>query len=192
MKQNGRATSLNEMAPFVYRRYLDYGAMQSLREMKVLVDNKARLNSAKEDLKIGFGGIREIEFIAQMFQLIYGGKDASLRLRSTLRALKQIQKQGFLTEEWVKKLETAYLFLRKAENGLQLREDQQIHSLPQTQDQRDQYAFLMGFDDWQSFYENYKQHTQIVNELYQSLLTADEEKIMTLTKRMNLRISGNS
>ena len=86
---------LQEITPFIYRRYFDYGAMQSLREMKTLIDTKARQDRAKENLKIGFGGIREIEFIAQMFQLIYGGKDSSLRIRSTLQALRQLECKAY-------------------------------------------------------------------------------------------------
>ena len=98
---------LQEIAPFIYRRYLDFGAMQSLREMKQLIDDKARQEGAKENLKIGFGGIREIEFITQMFQLIYGGKDSSLRIRSTLEALQQLEAQDLLTSDWVTKLKSA-------------------------------------------------------------------------------------
>ena len=165
---------LQEITPFIYRRYLDYGAIQSLREMKALVDAKARQDSAKENLKIGFGGIREIEFIAQMFQLIYGGKDSLLRIRSTLKALQQLKERGLLSVEWVENLTEAYLFLRKAENGLQLREDQQIHTLPIDDQQRLHYAYLMGVQDWQEFYAEYKRHTNIVNTVYQSLLKNDE------------------
>ena len=166
---------LQEITPFIYRRYLDYGAMQSLREMKTLIDTKARQDSAKENLKIGLGGIREIEFIAQMFQLIYGGKDSSLRIRSTLQALRQLEAQGLLAADWVNDLTIAYLFLRKAENGLQLREDQQTHSLPNDEQQQLHYAYLMTLSNWQDFYAEYKKHTSIVNNIYQSLLKRDDE-----------------
>lgn len=166
---------LQEVTPFVYRKYLDYGAIQALREMKALVDTKARQSSAKENLKIGFGGIREIEFIAQMFQLIYGGKDVSLRIRSTLQALQQLQSRGLLTPDWVEGLTAAYLFLRKAENGLQLREDQQIHTLPTETTQQTQLAYLMNKLDWQEFYTEYKKHTNTVNIIYQSLLANDAD-----------------
>lgn len=166
---------LQEVTPFVYRRYLDYGAMESLREMKDLIDVKANQESAKENLKIGFGGIREIEFIAQMFQLIYGGKDSSLRLRSTLRALQQLEVQGLLTPAWKADLIEAYLFLRKAENCLQLREDQQVHSLPVAEQQQIHFAYLMGMPSWNEFYTEYGRHTYKVNEIYQLLLKANDE-----------------
>ena len=90
---------LKDVMPFIYRRYLDYGAMQSLREMKALVDQKASQNSAQQDLKIGQGGIREIEFIAQMFQLIFGGRDENLRIRSTLGALEYLGEQEILSKQ---------------------------------------------------------------------------------------------
>ena len=164
---------LRDVRPFIYRRYLDYGAIQSLRDMKALIDDKARQESAKENLKIGFGGIREIEFTAQMFQLIYGGKDSSLQIRSTLKALQQLEKQGLLTTDWASDLRSSYIFLRKAENALQLREDQQTHTLPVDETQRSHYAFSMGMQDWQAFYAEYKKQVNIVNGLYQSLLKAD-------------------
>ncbi len=167
---------LQEITPFIYRRYLDYGAIQSLREMKILIDAKAQHNSAKENLKIGFGGIREIEFIAQMFQLIYGGRDSSLHIRSTLQAIKQLELQGLLNSDWAEKLTAAYLFLRKAENGLQVREDQQIHSLPTDSQSRLHYAYLLGMQNWQEFYSEYKRHTAAVNSIYQSLLKSDDNE----------------
>ena len=166
---------LQEITPFIYRRYLDYGAMQSLRDMKALIDNKACQEGAKENLKIGFGGIREIEFTAQMFQLIYGGKDSSLRISSTLKALQQLEKQGLLTTDWASDLSAAYVFLRKAENVLQLREDQQTHILPVEEKLRSNYAFSMGMQDWKTFYAEYKTQVNVVNGLYQSLLKVDDE-----------------
>ena len=165
---------LHEVAPFIYRRYLDYGAMQSLREMKLLIDKKAHLNSEKEDLKIGVGGIREIEFITQMFQLTYGGKNSSLRIQSTLKGLQQLKNQGLLSIEWVNDLIKAYLFLRKSENALQLREDQQIHTLPIQEKEKNHFAYLMEFQNWQDFYAEYKHHKKKVNELFQSILNIDE------------------
>ncbi|MFK7815613.1 MAG: bifunctional [glutamate--ammonia ligase]-adenylyl-L-tyrosine phosphorylase/[glutamate--ammonia-ligase] adenylyltransferase, partial [Gammaproteobacteria bacterium] len=164
---------LVDVTPFIYRRYLDYGAIQSLREMKSLIDTKASQGAAKENLKIGIGGIREIEFTAQMFQLIYGGKDTSLQIGSTMQALQQLQIQKLISVKWFEELTAAYLFLRKAENCLQLREDQQIHSLPAGKQQQQHFVYLMEMQDWQSFYAEYKKHAGIVNAVYQSLLNAD-------------------
>ncbi len=166
---------LHEITPFIYRRYLDYGAMQSLREMKLLIDKKARLNFDKEDLKIGFGGIREIEFITQMFQIIHGGKNLSLQVQSTLDALQQLKNQGLLSSDWVNDLTAAYLFLRKAENALQLREDQQVHVLPTSSEHKSHYAYLVNKHNWEEFYTEYTRHAKNVNELFQSILNVNDD-----------------
>ena len=176
---------LKEVTPFIYRRYLDYGAVQSLREMKALVDQKARQNSAKADVKIGLGGIREIEFIVQMFQLIYGGRDASLCIRSTLMSLKYLGEHEMLANEKVTDLTSAYLFLRKAENGLQIRNDQQTHTLPIEDQAKVQYAYAMGAADWNEFYTEYIFHTSNVNKVFQSLLNADESTNKKSAERSN-------
>ena len=163
-----------QVTPFVYRRYLDYGAMHSLREMKALIDQKARKSVAQINVKIGEGGIREIEFIAQMFQLIYGSKDMNLRTRSTLESLRYLGGSGMLSQENVIDLAPAYLFLRKAENGLQMRDDQQIYTLPTQEQAREQYAYLLGMGSWEKFHAEYVLHTDGVNKVFQSLLQTDE------------------
>ncbi len=165
---------LNEITPFIYRRYLDYGAVQSLREMKALVDQKARQKIAKEDVKIGQGGIREIEFIVQMFQLIYGGRNANLRIKSTLESLEYLGEIGMLANENVSNLTSAYLFLRKAENGLQIRDDQQIHILPTADQEKAQYAYLMGVDVWDEIYAEFTLHTSNVSKVFHELLQTDD------------------
>ncbi len=171
-----------QVAPFVYRRYLDYGAMQSLREMKAMVDQKARQDSARTNVKIGQGGIREIEFIAQMFQLIYGSRDTNLRTQSTLNVLKYLGTSGILSRENVIDLAPAYLFLRKAENRLQMRDDQQIYTLPTQEQAQAQYAYLVGVDNWEQFHAEYVFHTTGVSKVFQSLLRTDETGDGTSTK----------
>ncbi len=165
---------LADATPFIYRRYLDYGAVQSLRAMKELVDVKARQNTTKIDIKIGQGGIREIEFIAQLFQLIYGGRHLTLRIRPTIDVLSKLEDLGMLSHESVSKLIAAYLFLRKAENGLQLRDDQQTHRLPDVEQDQFQFAFLLGADNWDDFYSQYIEHASSVNNVFQSLLQINE------------------
>lgn len=165
---------LKDVSPFVYRRYHDYGVMQSLREMKAMVDQKASQAVNREDLKIGQGGIREIEFVAQMFQLIYGGRDPDLRIRSTLEALRYLGGSGRLSDESASSLRRAYLFLRKAENVLQMREDQQVYSLPVKDPDRLQYAHAMGVESWDAMYAEYLSHTANVSTIFQALLQADQ------------------
>ena len=173
---------LQDISPFMYRRYHDYGVMQSLREMKAMVDQKAGQAANKDNLKIGQGGIREIEFVAQMFQLIYGGRDPDLRMRSTLEALRYLGGSGKLTSESVTELRLAYLFLRKAENCLQMREDQQVYSLPAKDDERRQYAYAAGFDSWAALYDEYQARTAKVSKIFHSLLLAEHERPEELGK----------
>ena len=166
---------LKEVTPFIYRRYLDYGAVQSLRAMKELVDVKAKQNTAKVDVKIGQGGIREIEFIAQMFQLIYGGRNKNLQIRCTLDVLKCLEKLGMLSHEKINDLVSAYLYLRNVENGLQFRNDQQTHKLPNEEQSQHQFAYLISADNWNEFYKEYKKHTANVSYVFNSLLHTDED-----------------
>ncbi|MCY4642717.1 MAG: bifunctional [glutamate--ammonia ligase]-adenylyl-L-tyrosine phosphorylase/[glutamate--ammonia-ligase] adenylyltransferase [Gammaproteobacteria bacterium] len=164
---------LKDVSPFVYRRYHDYGVMQSLREMKGMVDQKASQAADQDDLKIGQGGIREIEFVAQMFQLIYGGRDPDLRIRSTLGALAYLGGSGRLSGESHAALNRAYLFLRKAENILQMREDLQVQSLPARDPDRLQYAHAMGAESWDEWYAEYQLHTANVSDIFHGLLQTD-------------------
>ena len=164
---------LKDVSPFMYRRYHDYGVMQSLREMKVMVDRKAGQAANRDNLKIGQGGIREIEFVAQMFQLIYGGRDPDLRMRSTLEALAYLGGSSKLSGENVTELRSAYLFLRKAENCLQMREDQQVYSLPAKDPEREQYAYAMGFESWDALYGEYLDRTEKVSGIFHSLLLTE-------------------
>lgn len=168
---------LKDVSPFVYRRYHDYGVMQSLREMKIMVDKKASQAANLDNLKIGSGGIREIEFIAQMFQLIYGGRDPDLRIRSTLGALAYLGGSGRLSADGTAILQQAYLFLRKAENVLQMREDLQVYSLPVKEPDRSEYAHAMGAESWDVLYAEYQSHTSEVSEIFQKLLQTDQEGI---------------
>lgn len=125
----GRAL-LARLRPFVYRRYLDYTALNALRHLKAAIDLAAQKRGAKDDIKLGPGGIREIEFIAQLFQLIRGGRDGRLRghaLRDTLSTLGAL---GMLPVSVARMLDDAYVLLRRCENALQWRDDVQTHRLP--------------------------------------------------------------
>lgn len=165
---------LKDVEPFLYRRYLDYGAVQSLRAMKELVDVKARQSASVINVKIGQGGIREIEFIAQMFQLIYGGKDHKLRICATLKVITYLGELELLTKTNVTDLVSAYNFLRKVENGLQLRNDQQVHTLPKNNKEQSNLAYLLGFHSWEDFVTKYELHTSNVNKVFRSLLQIND------------------
>ena len=139
------------LRPFVYRRYLDYGAFESLRNMKALITKELYKKGMDANIKLGMGGIREIEFIGQAFQLIRGGREPELQIRPILQVLQVIGDKGHLPEFAVKELTGAYHFLRRVENRLQAWDDKQTHLLPTGGAGRLRLARSMGYDSWAAF-----------------------------------------
>ncbi|HXQ99575.1 MAG TPA: bifunctional [glutamate--ammonia ligase]-adenylyl-L-tyrosine phosphorylase/[glutamate--ammonia-ligase] adenylyltransferase, partial [Pseudomonas sp.] len=141
------------LRPFVYRRYLDFSAIEALRTMKQLIQQEVRRKGMAANIKLGSGGIREVEFIAQAFQLIHGGRDLSLQQRPLLKVLKTLEGQGYLPSAVIDELRQGYEFLRYTEHAIQAIADRQTQMLPD--DDRDQarIAFIMGFADWDGFHK---------------------------------------
>ena len=138
--------------PFVYRRYLDYGVIDAIRNMhaqiRAEVDRQERLHPDRSNnVKLGRGGIREIEFLAQVFQLIRGGRDAVLRDRSTRATLRVLADKELLTADTVERLLASYSFLRNLEHRLQYLDDAQTHTLPANEADRATVARMMGLPD---------------------------------------------
>lgn len=145
----GPEQGLTEMLrPFVFRKYLDYGAFASMRDLKIQIQRDVNRRDMHDNIKLGRGGIREIEFIAQVFQLIRGGKDRFLQVRPTLQVLELLKDRGLLSERAVDELTAAYIFFRNLEHRLQYVEDAQTHELPTTDEARARIALAMGFADW--------------------------------------------
>ncbi|MBX9764034.1 MAG: bifunctional [glutamate--ammonia ligase]-adenylyl-L-tyrosine phosphorylase/[glutamate--ammonia-ligase] adenylyltransferase [Pseudomonadaceae bacterium] len=147
------AQLLQMLRPFVYRRYLDFSAIEALRAMKQLIQQEVRRKGMAENIKLGAGGIREVEFIAQAFQLIHGGRDLSLQQRSLFAVLNTLRDQGYLPAAVTDELRDGYAFLRYAEHALQAIDDRQTQMLPDNDQDRARVAFIMGFDSWQAFHE---------------------------------------
>ncbi|GAA5004110.1 bifunctional [glutamate--ammonia ligase]-adenylyl-L-tyrosine phosphorylase/[glutamate--ammonia-ligase] adenylyltransferase [Pseudoluteimonas lycopersici] len=139
---------LETLRPFVYRRYLDFGALAGLREMKAMIAAEVARKDMADDIKRGPGGIREIEFLAQALQLIRGGREAALRERRLLPALDALVAAGQVAPQVGVALAEAYRFLRTVENRLQMLRDAQVHRLPQGEEERARLATGMGFADW--------------------------------------------
>ena len=139
------------LRPFVYRRYLDFGAIASLRNLKGLIDRELRRKGMADNIKLGPGGIREIEFIGQSFQLIRGGREPELQLRAIQPVLALLGHKGLLASEAAAELTAAYRFLRRTENRLQAWRDQQTHSIPKDEAARERLARSMDFPDWAGF-----------------------------------------
>ncbi|HTE43428.1 MAG TPA: bifunctional [glutamate--ammonia ligase]-adenylyl-L-tyrosine phosphorylase/[glutamate--ammonia-ligase] adenylyltransferase, partial [Steroidobacteraceae bacterium] len=138
----------NVIRPFVYRRYLDFGVFESLRTMKDLIAREVARRELQDNVKLGPGGIREIEFIVQAFQLIRGGSDRRLQTRELRTALPQLAGQKLLPAAAVAELGDAYVFLRRLENRLQEYNDQQTHQLPEEETHRALLAIAMNCTDW--------------------------------------------
>ena len=134
--------------PFVYRRYLDFGVFESLRSMKALIVREVGRRDLEHHLKLGKGGIREIEFIVQSMQLVRGGSDRRLQNAALLEVLPLLAGSKLVSGADIAELTEAYLFLRKAENALQMMRDEQTHTLPEGAPDRARLAMIMGFKDW--------------------------------------------
>lgn len=136
------------VTPFVYRRYLDFEAFGALRDLHAKVRSEVARRGARDphafDVKLGRGGIREVEFVAQLFQIVRGGQDPTLRSRRTLDTLATLADRGLLPEDEARSLATAYRLLRRTEHALQYREDAQTHRLPNAADERERIAAMLG------------------------------------------------
>jgi glutamate-ammonia-ligase adenylyltransferase len=135
--------------PFVYRRYLDFGVFESLRDMKALIAREVARRELEDDLKLGRGGIREVEFIVQSMQLVRGGSDMRLQNASLLDVLRPLAGSRLISGADIEKLRDSYRVLRKAENSLQMIRDEQTHSLPVVPLDRARLGLNMGVADWE-------------------------------------------
>jgi [glutamine synthetase] adenylyltransferase / [glutamine synthetase]-adenylyl-L-tyrosine phosphorylase len=156
--------------PFVYRRYLDYGVFESLREMKAMIEREVERRDLAENVKLGPGGIREIEFLAQSLQLIRGGREPWLRTASLLKVLPLLDRSRLLPPGAADELRAAYDFLRLIENRLQERADQQTHVLPVTQAARDSLAQAMSLAGWDTLRTTLDAHRDRVSRHFHSVV----------------------
>ena len=151
------------LGPFVYRRYLDYGVFESLREMKALIEREVERRELAGHIKLGPGGIREIEFIVQAFQLIRGGRERRLQTTSLLQALATLGELQLLPDKAVAELRAAYLYLRRLENSLQMLSDSQVHQLPADELSRERIALAMGVPGWEPLLAELGRHQACVS-----------------------------
>ncbi|MFK5913608.1 MAG: bifunctional [glutamate--ammonia ligase]-adenylyl-L-tyrosine phosphorylase/[glutamate--ammonia-ligase] adenylyltransferase [Woeseiaceae bacterium] len=165
---------LKLIKPFVYRRYLDYGAYESLRELKGMIKQEVLRKGMENNVKLGAGGIREVEFIAQVFQLIRGGRDIELQERRVLLILALLAKKNLLSHNVVDELTNAYIFLRNTEHRLQEYQDKQTHDLPIDDTAKTRLAFSMGFDNWLDFSTALTEHRHNVEAHFEEVFIASE------------------
>ena len=159
--------------PFVFRKYLDYNAYQAMRDLHRQIRQEVQKRGMTENVKLGAGGIREVEFIAQIFQMIRGGQNRTLQLKGTQETLHKLAELTILPYEVVDKLLSAYVFLRDVEHRLQYWDDQQTQMLPENESQQNLLAQSMGFADWQAFSGCLNEHRTFVNQVFNDVLGAE-------------------
>jgi len=161
---------LKMIEPFVYRKYLDYTVVEEIREMKEEIDRRVSREEQKgRNIKLGAGGIREIEFFIQVLQIINGGKDPSIRETATLKALPKLRDRNYISAATCHALEQAYRFLRQVEHKIQIVHTRQSHLLPRNPYELSQLARRMGYRDTEEFLTELDGHTSRVKEIYGQL-----------------------
>ncbi|MFZ5756998.1 MAG: bifunctional [glutamate--ammonia ligase]-adenylyl-L-tyrosine phosphorylase/[glutamate--ammonia-ligase] adenylyltransferase [Pseudomonadota bacterium] len=166
---------MKRLRPFVYRRYLDYSAFGALRELKGMIAREVQRKGMAGNVKLGPGGIREVEFIAQAFQLIRGGLDTRLQERALLPVLATLVEIGVFTPAARDELAAAYDFLRRVEHRLQAIEDAQTQTLPDDDTTRLRIAFAMGFSGWEAFAVALDGHRAVVERHFRASISTGEE-----------------
>tara|TARA_Y100001935_G_scaffold250375_1_gene250395 strand:+ start:140 stop:2950 length:2811 start_codon:yes stop_codon:yes gene_type:complete len=183
---------------FVYRSYVDYGVIEPIRKIKQRIDFKLNNGKLDSNIKVGWGGIREIEFLGQAFQLVRGGRDLDLQERSILLILGILGNKDFLKKDTIIELKSAYIFLRRVENRLQAWRDEQTHEIPNEDSDRIRLAISMGFKRWDDFSLILDEHRNIVHKNFNSLFetsllkgTDDQLKSNPIWLNDNYKISKN-
>lgn len=167
-------TLMAMLRPFTYRRYLDFSAIESMRDMKTLINREVQRKGISSDVKLGAGGIREIEFIVQVFQMIRGGRDQRLRERQVLKLLPLLEQEGFLPQGASDELSQAYVFLRNTEHAIQGYQDKQTQSLPVDELDYQRLAWVLGFESAERFSQQLQQHRDKVNAYFHEVIAEPE------------------
>jgi len=155
--------------PFVFRKYLDYGAINAMRELHAQIRREVARKDMADNIKLGPGGIREIEFVAQVFQLIRGGRDKALQIRPTLQVLALLAERGLLDAAAARELAAAYRFLRNLEHRLQYLDDAQTHTLPGDSGDQARVAGGMGFGEYEALLEELDDHRANVSRHFEAV-----------------------
>lgn len=178
------AEFLKEVEPFIYRRYLDYTTVDELRHMKNRIENELLSGSGKErNIKLGYGGIREIEFFTQALQLVNGGYVPEVRGPSTLPALEKLARHEFISPRERDKLTTAYRFLRQAEHKVQIVQEAHAHSIPEGTDEEQALARRLGYrskgklTERQLFWRDLHAYTNTVRAVFDRLFYGAQKEI---------------
>ncbi len=164
------------LKPFIYRRYVDFGAIDALRKMKAMIVAEVRRKGLTDNIKLGAGGIRDVEFIVQAHQLIRGGRETELQVRHMPAALKALQQHHVLTEDEYQTLFSGYRYLRRVENILQEIADQQTQTLPDNDRDRLRLTVTMGYATWDAFAQALEQVLASISLLFRQVIGEQEEQ----------------
>jgi glutamate-ammonia-ligase adenylyltransferase len=167
---------MEALRPFVYRKYIDFSAFESLRSMKAMISREVRRKGLENNIKLGSGGIREIEFVVQAFQLIRGGRDRELQQRELLIILQELEALELLPSPVVRELRDAYVFLRNLEHALQGMEDKQTQLLPEDDLSRARVATIMDFDSWQACEDVLREHRERVATHFANIIATEDSE----------------
>ena len=170
-----QAALMDILRPFVYRRYVDFGAINAIREMKRLIKLEMHKRGMDANIKLGRGGIREIEFIGQAFQLVRGGRDRDLQIRPILQVLATLAEKQLMPAEAVSELSSAYVFLRLTENRIQAWKDEQTHLLPADEAGRERLAGSMLYENWEQFESALNRHREKVDDHFLEVFSTPGE-----------------
>lgn len=165
------------LKPFVYRRYLDYGAFEELRSLKLQIIQELKRKDRQDNIKLGLGGIREIEFIGQAFQLIRGGQIKTLQIRGILEVLRLLGDMNFLTPEDTAQLSQSYRFLRRVENHIQQYQDRQTHDLPRAEHAQLILAHSLDYDDWSHFKAELDKVRSAVHDVFDQVFSLSKQEV---------------
>lgn len=172
---------LRTLRPFIYRRYFDYSIIAGLRDMKAMIETELKKKGLGDNIKLGPGGIREIEFIAQTWQLVRGGHETELQGRELQPVLKNLQQGGHISSTEYQQLIAAYTFLRTLENRFQALRDAQTHTIPESAEDRERIAIGMNFADWQRLETTLNQHRAAVHQQFKHVFFAQQHDDDTTT-----------
>jgi glutamate-ammonia-ligase adenylyltransferase len=175
---------LKEIEPFIYRRYLDYTTVEELRHMKMRIENELLTAEGKErNIKLGYGGIREVEFFTQALQLVNGGYEPKIRGQSTVSALVQLAKHNFISNRDRDKLSAAYRFLRQVEHKVQIVQEAHAHSIPAGKEEERALARRLGYrrtkkqSERELFWRDHRKHTNTVRSIFDRLFYSAQKEI---------------
>ena len=170
------AQLMSMLHAFVYRRYLDYGAFEELRGLKAQITQELRRKDHLDNIKLGRGGIREVEFIGQAFQLIRGGNEKSLQIRGIIQVLQRLQDLNLLTSSDAEGLILGYVFLRRVENHLQAYQDKQTHHLPSDELNQERLAYSMDYTHWSSFNSALTHHREHIHSVFDAVFSLSKQE----------------